>query len=234
MAPLPRDPTGTAAGSPLFLGMHDEAIREVLAASAVRSLDLGETLFLQGDPVEALYLVESGRLKLSQVTSDGEEIVLRTARDGTILAGVALLGKRILPVTAIAVEPSRVLIWSRARAQELAERHPQLRANVLATIADRMQESLTRIRELSTESAGRRVARTLIRLVQDHGRESPGGVLIDQRLGRQDLADLAGTSMFTASRLLAMWAREGWLEVGRQRVVVRSVPALERLAAGDD
>ena len=57
---------------------------------------------------------------------------------------------------------------------------------------------------------------------------------IDHRIGRQELADLAGTSMFTASRLLALWAREGILEVGRQRVVVRRLAELERLAGGDD
>lgn len=220
--------------SPLFHGMEADAISEVLAAASVRTLAVGESLFLQGDPVEALYVVESGRLKLSQVTPEGEEVVVRTAGEGAILAGVAVLGKRVLPVTGVAVTAARILVWPRERAQELASRHPQLRDNVLQTIADRMQESLSRIRELSTESAGRRVARALLRLAREHGRPEGGRVPIDHRLGRQELADLAGTSMFTASRLLALWAREGILEVGRQRVVVRRIAELERLAGGDD
>lgn len=223
-----------ASASPLFRGMEADAIGEVLAAASVRNLAVGESLFLQGDPVEALYVIESGRLKLSQVTPEGEEVVVRTAGEGAILAGVAVLGKRVLPVTGVAVTAARVLVWPRERAQELASRHPQLRDNVLQTIADRMQESLSRIRELSTESAGRRVARALLRLAREHGRPEGGRVPIDHRLGRQELADLAGTSMFTASRLLALWAREGILEVGRQRVVVRRIAELERLAGGDD
>lgn len=222
------------AASPLFRDMAPEAIAEVLAAASVRSLAVGESLFHQGDPVEALYVVESGKLKLSQVTPEGEEVVVRTAGEGAILAGVAVLGKRVLPVTGVAVTAARVLLWPRERAQELATRHPQLRDNVLQTIADRMQESLSRIRELSTESAGRRVARALLRLAREHGRPEGGRVPIDHRVGRQELADLAGTSMFTASRLLALWAREGILEVGRQRVVVRRLAELERLAGGDD
>lgn len=220
--------------SPLFRGMEPDAISEVLAAASVRTLAVGESLFLQGDPVEALYVVESGKLKLSQVTPEGEEVVVRTAGEGAILAGVAVLGKRVLPVTGVAVTPARVLVWSRERAQDLALRHPQLRDNVLQTIADRMQESLSRIRELSTETAGRRVARALLRLAREHGRPEGTRVPIDHRIGRQELADLAGTSMFTASRLLALWAREGILEVGRQRVVVRRLAELERLAGGDD
>jgi len=105
---------------------------------------------------------------------------------------------------------------------------------VIGTIADRMHDSLSRIRELSTETVAQRVARALLRLARDAGRPVEGGTLIDQPLGRQELAELAGTSMFTASRLLARWAREGVLEVGRQRVVVLSPARLEGLAGDDE
>lgn len=219
--------------SALFRGMAAAVVEEVLAAATPRSLEAGEALFLQGDPVEALYVVESGRLKLSQVTPDGEEVIVRTVGPGDIVVGVAVLDKRTLPVSGVAVSPGRVLVWPRPRILELAARHPILRMNVVGTIADRMHDSLSRIRELSTENVGQRVARALLRLTRDAGREVEGGVLIDQPLGRQELAELAGTSMFTASRLLARWAREGVLEVGRQRVVVRSLEGLRRLASDD-
>lgn len=218
------------AGSSLFDGIDPGDVDEIVAAATVRRLEPGEALFLQGDPVEALYLVESGRLKLAQVTAEGREVVVRTLGPGEIAAGVALLDRRTLPVSGIALTGCRVLVWRRDQALELAAAHPELRTNALSTIADRMQESLVRIRELSTESAGQRVARALLRLCRQHGRPVDGGTLIDQPLGRQQLADLAGVSMYTTSRLLAGWARDGLLEVGRERVTVRSLPALERLA----
>jgi 23S rRNA (adenine2503-C2)-methyltransferase len=90
-----------------------------------------------------------------------------------------------------------------------------------------------RIRELATEHVDQRVARALLKLASECGKPVDSGILIDQTLGRQELAELAGTSMFTASRLLARWAREGVLEVGRQRVVVRSRERLEQLAGED-
>lgn len=222
------------AGSSLFRGLAREAVDEIVAAATRRRLAVGESLFLQGDPVEALYLVESGRLKLAQVSAAGEEVVVRVLGAGEIAAGVALLDRRTLPVAASALTECTVLYWPRARALELAAEYPALRANAVSTIADRMQESLTRIRELSTESAAQRVALMLLRLAGQHGREVAEGTLIDQPLGRQQLADLAGTSMYTASRLLAGWARDGVLTVGRKRVVVRSVSALERLAENGD
>lgn len=218
---------------PLFRGFAPALVDEILVAASSRRLAVGEALFRQGDPVEALFVVESGRLKLAQVTPDGEEVVVGTVGPGAILAGVAVLEKRILPVSAVAVSPSRVLVWLRPRILELAARHPLLRMNVVNFIADRMQQSLTRIRELATEHVGQRVARALLKLARESGRQVPAGTLIDQPLGRQELAELAGTSMFTASRLIARWAREGVLEVGRQRVVVRALDRLERLA-GDE
>ncbi|KAB2965750.1 MAG: Crp/Fnr family transcriptional regulator [Thermoanaerobaculia bacterium] len=220
--------------SSLFRGMAAAVVEEFLAAATLRSLAAGEALFLQGDPVEALFLVESGRLKLSQVTPDGEEVIVRTVGPGDVVVGVAVLDKRTLPVSGVAIAACRVLAWPRPRILELAARHPLLRMNVVGTIADRMHDSLSRIRELSTESVGQRVARALLRLARDAGREVENGTLIDQPLGRQELAELAGTSMFTASRLLARWGREGVLEVGRQRVVVRSLDRLRRLASDDE
>ncbi len=220
----------SAARSPLFHGLAQAEAEEVLAAASTRALAAGELLFLQGDPVEALFVVESGMLKLSQLTPEGEEVVVRTVGTGAIVAGVAVLEKRSLPVSATALAASRVLVWSRPRIQALAARHPQLRLNVLQTIADRMQDSLARIRELTTENVGQRVARALLRLTRESGRPVDGGTLIDQPLGRRELAELSGASMFTASRLVAGWARDGVLEVGRQRIVVRSIARLAALA----
>ena len=227
---MTREEAPKAAQSPLFRGLAPEVAAEVLAAASPRDLAAGESLFLQGDEVSALYVVDSGRLKLSQVTADGDEVVVGTLGAGAILAGVAILDKRILPVSAVAVVESHVCVWPRRLALELAARHPALRTNVLTTIADRMQGSLERIRQLSSESVGRRVARVLLRLARESGRPVEAGLLIDQALGRQEVAELAGASMFTASRLLARWAREGILEVGRQRVVVRSLDRLVELA----
>jgi CRP-like cAMP-binding protein len=217
-------------GSPLFGGLEAAAVDEVLAAAGRRAVPAGSELFHQGDRVEALYLLESGRLRLTQVTRDGEEIALRSFGPGSILAGVALFDRRDFPVTATAEGDCEVLVWPRARAQELAARHPALRANVVATIADRMQDTLSRIRELSAETVPQRVARALLRLARESGRRVPAGILIDQPLGRRELAELAGGSMFTISRLVAAWAREGILEVGRQRIVVRSPERLLALA----
>jgi CRP-like cAMP-binding protein len=226
-------PAQQAAESPLLRGLSPDAAAEVLRAAASRAVAAGEVLFLQGDAVESLFVIESGALRLVQHTADGEEVVVRVLGPGQIVAGVALLDKRTYPVSAVGEQAGRVLVWKKSRIADLAGRYPQIRVNVLATIADRMQDSLHRIRELSAENVGQRVARSLLRLAREHGKSVAQGTLIDRKLGRQEVADLSGASMFTASRLLAGWSRAGILEVGRQRVVVRSLERLEALANGE-
>jgi CRP/FNR family transcriptional regulator, nitrogen oxide reductase regulator len=224
------DPRAILIASDLFTGLEPAAAEEVLAAATPRQVPRGAALFRQGEPVEALYLIERGRLKLSQVNADGEEVTVRTFGPGAIVAGVALFDRRNFPVTATALTVCRVLAWPRQRIAELAGRHPQLRLNVMRTIADRMQDSFSKIHELATESVPQRVARALLRLAREQGRRTADGILIEPPLGRQELADLAGTTMFTASRLVASWARDGILAVGRRRFVVRSLPRLAALA----
>ena len=68
--------------SPLFRGLPADAVKEVLRAAASRPLDAGECLFLQGDAVESLFVVETGLLRLTQHTADGEEVIVRTLGAG--------------------------------------------------------------------------------------------------------------------------------------------------------
>lgn len=224
------NPSSPAFGSPLFAGLDEAATEEILAAADRRDLERGEILFLQGDPVRALYMLEAGSLKLAQVTAEGEEVIVHGVAPGDPIAGIALLEGQTYPVSAEALAPSTVLAWPRDRLRGLVARYPLLRQNVLAVIAGRMRESLTRVSQLSTAPAAQRLAAALLRLARHNGRRVEGGTLIDQPLGRLDLAEMAGTSMYTASRFLSQWARDGVLEVGRQRVVVCSLERLEELA----
>lgn len=225
----PRNVSPAVSESPLFAGIEETAREAILKAAERREFERGEFLFHQGEPVRALFVLESGSLKLAQVTAEGDEVIVHAVAPGDPIAGIALLEKQTYPVSAEALAPSTVLLWPRERLHDLVARHPLLRHNVLTVIAGRMRESLSRVSRLSTAPAAQRLAAALLRLAQQNGRPVDGGTLIDQPLSRLDLAELAGTSMYTASRFLSQWAREGVLEVGRQRVVVCSLQRLEKL-----
>ncbi|HUO86586.1 MAG TPA: Crp/Fnr family transcriptional regulator [Thermoanaerobaculia bacterium] len=207
------------------------AVRRAMAATGTgRDVTRHQRLFHQGDPASHLWFVASGRVKLTQVGADGQEVVVRFVGPGEIFAGVALLPGASYPVNAEVVEAGRLLTWPHAVVARLAAEHPQLALKTTATIAARMSELQHRFRELATERVHQRIARALLRLARQAGRRTDEGVLIDHRLSRQDLAEMTGTTLFTVSRVLSRWEAEGILAVGRERVVVRDPHRLVAVA----
>lgn len=205
------------------------AVRDELAArGTAREVARRERLFEQGDPADHLWFVVRGRVKLSQVGPEGQEVVVRFFGPGEIFGGVALLPGSRYPVGAEAVEAGRLVVWPHAVVGRLAAEHPPLALKTTATIAARMRELQDRFRELATERVPQRIARALLRLAAQAGRRTDEGVLIDHPLSRRDLAEMTGTTLYTVSRVLSGWEDEGILAIGRQRVVVRDP---QRLAA---
>jgi CRP-like cAMP-binding protein len=137
-------------------------------------------------------------------------------------------------VTALAVEPTRVRAWSGASLAGLLDTFPQVRMNLMREMASHMTDALTRVRELTTDRVGQRLAHTLIRLMRQCGQKTPDGVLITHPLTRQELAELAGTTLYTVSRTLSQWEAEGVLRSERRRLLVRSPRRLEALTREHD
>lgn len=214
----------------LLRGVPAEGAEAAMKRAVSRRLDRKQVLFHEGDKAVALYLVESGRLKLTQLAADGQEVLVRFVGPGEMCAAITALDGSAYPVTAQAVEPTKLIVWPREVLRELCDRYPQIQANILGAIAGHMHDAMTRTRELATERVAQRVARALLRLAQQAGRQVEGGVLIDHSLSRQELAEMTGTTLYTVSRLLSQWESEGLVEAGRERVLLRSPEGLSDLA----
>lgn len=205
-----------------FEGIALDELTIIARAAARRQVAAGTFLFHQGDPATVLYVPVQGRLKLTQVTPDGHEVILRYVGSGEMTGATALFGETEYPASAEAVEDVEVLGWDEPTMLQLMARYPCLTLNVLHILSKRIQELQDRLREMSTERVERRIARALLRLVSQLGRKSDHGVLIDLPLSRQDIANMTGTTLFTVSRVLSRWEEDGLVEAGRERVLIRN------------
>lgn len=215
----------------LFQGFAPGEGEQALSAAAAQVLRRGEVVFREGEPAAALYLVESGRIKLTQLAAGGQEVIMRYLAPGDAFAAVALFEGSTYPVTARATERTRLQAWSREVLRELVRDHPLFEVNLLRIVSSHTREALSRVRELATEPVPQRLARTLLRLARQVGRQEGGGVGVE-RITQQELAEIAGTSVPTVSRTLADWERAGLVEVGRGRFVLRDAGRLEAVAEG--
>lgn len=214
----------------LFRGMDDEDLLEVVRAGRLRRVRQGSYFFHEGEPARVLYVLVEGRVKFTQVTAEGHQVLVRVSGPGEVFGAVAALGDAVHPAAAQATTDSAALGWSSEVISGLMERFPRMASNVVRFLAGRVKEFQDRYRELATERVERRVAHALLRLAAQIGRRVDNGILIDLTLSRQDIAEMTGTTIFTVSRILSSWEAQGIIESGRERVLVRDSQALTAIA----
>jgi CRP-like cAMP-binding protein len=230
---LPREISETARqldNVPLFQGLGGDVLARVRDQAHSKAVGTGELFFNEGDDAEAFFVLTSGRVKLTQLTPEGHQVVLRIIGAGDAFGGAGAFGDLTYPVGAEAVEPAVALVWTSGTMRQLMETEPRVALNAVQFVAGRLHDLQRRHRQLMTERVERRVARALLRLVQEAGRRVDTGVEIDFPVSRQDIAEMTGTTLYTVSRLLSSWEERGIVRSGRQRIILTTPHALVALA----
>ncbi|MBN8912787.1 MAG: Crp/Fnr family transcriptional regulator [Rhizobiales bacterium] len=223
----------TIIGSlPVFERMSDADLDNFLDHASPRRVLQGETVFKQGQQAESFYLLLDGRLKVTQVTGDGQQVIVRVVHPGELFGFAIALQRTDYPGTAMAATDSVVLSWPSEIWPQFVEQNRRLAASAIQTMGRQLEEAHTRIREMSTQEVERRVAHAILRLSLLAGRKEESGIQIAFPISRQDIAEMTGTTLHTVSRILSAWETRGLVACGRQKVLVRDSCRLSRLAAG--
>lgn len=216
----------------LFAALEDHALDRVAHASRVFAEPAGATLFREGEAASSFFVIQHGTVKLTQLTPEGHQVVLRLISAGDAFGGAAAFGGGSYPVTADAVTDVVVYEWPGPVILELMERYPKLAISAARFVAARLHELQIQYRQLATERVERRIARALMRLAHQAGKPVDTGVLIDLPLSRDDVAQMTGTTLYTVSRIVSRWEAEGLVAAGRQRIVIKKPQLL--LSIADD
>lgn len=232
--PAPRlDPR--LAGLPQFDALDDAAtailtqgLHEVTAAA-------GEALFQQGDTADRFFLLKKGWMKATQVTADGQKLIVRIVHPGEFFGFAPALQRDAYPASCEAIVDSVALAWPRRRWGAVLGAAPSVTNAVVQAIGRKLDDAHAKLRELSTQEAARRVAHTLLRLQDAAGDDAlQAGAELPYPVTRQDIADMSGNTLHTVSRIMAAWEAQGILGPGRRKVVIADRAALENLAAAED
>jgi CRP-like cAMP-binding protein len=220
--------------SPLavFAGMGPAELDDVLGEAASVRFARGEVLFEQGGSADHFYLLLHGRLRVNQVTAEGQQIIVRVVNPGDLFGIARALQRPDYPGTATAAADSVTLRWPTDAWPGILDRHPAFAVNAMQVIGSRLQEAHTRIREMSTEAVERRVGHAVLRLVSQSGRKEDHGIRIDFLISRQEIAEMTGTTLHTVSRILSAWESAGIVDAGRQKLLVKDPHRLLLIADG--
>jgi CRP/FNR family transcriptional regulator, nitrogen oxide reductase regulator len=214
----------------LFDGLAESVVKELMQQAQARRIPADTLLFSEGQPARAVHVLLSGFVKMVQTTPCGEHVITRYIKPGETFGTPALLNG-VYPAEAITVTSCVELQWPASIINDLMSQHPDVARNALRDLEARLREMESRLRDLSNGTVEQRIAHALSKLAHKFGKHVPDGVEISFPLSRQDLADLAGTTLHTVSRTLGLWEAQGQIRRGRRRVIVTDVAALALLGA---
>lgn len=213
---------------PIFFNFSPQECKEVVSAAHEKEIARRQTIFLEGAPCKQVILVLSGCVKTTQLGPTGCEVILRLSGPGELVGALeSYLGSNNL-VTAKTTQPTTALVWDTATFEHVSDRFPALRRNTSRMLGIRLQELEERFREISTQKVAPRLSQQLIRLSNQMRQHTKGTLEIS--LSREELAQLTGTTLFTVSRLLSHWERQGIVSTRREAVVVRNLQALMQVS----
>ena len=202
----------------LFRGLPPATIDRISALSTRRSYGTGTIVFSQADPGDALYGVVKGKIRISASSPDGREIFLNIMEPGDTFGEIALLDGRHRTATASATAPSELIIIARDHFLYLLEREPELVSHVVQLLCERIRWTSGLAEESALLSVPERLVRRLLSLGKLHGRETPSGVELS--ISQEDVARFLGLSRQAVNQYLQNWKIQGWLTLGRGKIVI--------------
>lgn len=214
--------------NPLFSGLGQDTIAKIAELTVQVHLSEGETLFLKGDPGDALYCVRRGRIHIMATTAAGKHLILNVLGSGDVFGEIALLDGRARSADAVAGEATDLLTIRRSDFLDLLRRQPEIALKLIELLCERLRWTSDRMEEVSLLPLPARLARRLLKLADDFGEEI--------EISQEELSTLVGVARETVNRQLQIWRKTGIVDLGRARVIIKDQPRLtaEARLMGDD
>jgi CRP/FNR family transcriptional regulator len=217
---------------PLFRGLSADDQRRLAAVATLRDYERGESLWREGDPADHLTVIVRGRVKIVRQGPQGD-VILEIFEEGEPVGAIAVYNYIPYPASAICLEPVSLLRLPRRDYFELLERDPDFARAIIRELTKLVIALTRKVTELRGQKVEVRLAQLFLTLAERMGRESKRGIEIPLHLSRQEIADLVGTTVESAIRVLSRWGREEVVITEEAGFVVPSIDRLRERAAAD-
>lgn len=213
----------------LFRCLNPAEARALSQVCRLQVCERGDTIFVEGARAKEMSFVALGTVKIVKATPS-RSVILRIVGAGSPVGIVAAWEGRPYPGTAIAIEPSTIVHVPEREFFALTDRHPEILRQLLQLMMGRQVHLGQRVSEM-TGPVETRVAQALLDLVETAGKLRGPGAAIPLALSRQEIADLAGTTVETAIRIMSRWNKEGFVLSEGDGFVIPDLEALRRRIA---
>lgn len=223
-------PTDTCvARVPIFQGLTSTEQQEVATFAKPRVVSKGDMLCTAATPISRLFVVHSGLLKISRITAQGREQIIRTVTPGEVVGERAFLTGEISQEQIVALEDSRICTFEHQDLSTLLAQYPDVGARMLRTLSDRLASVERLLASVTSSDVEARVAAYLLDLPQ---RFAGNQMVVTLPMAKHEVAAYLGTTPETVSRKLSSLVKQRAISLRSSREIAIVDPeALRELAA---
>ena len=206
---------------PLFSELSDDDLREIVKLAVRQVYKKDNMILIEEEIGSTMFIILDGRVKISRISDDGREVILSILSEGDFFGEMSILDGQNRSANVVTLDDSRIMVIRREDFLQMLHDYPQIAINLLKELAQRLRRSDAQIKSLSLQNATGKVASTLLRIADDSGKIHLGQVEIPRLPPQQDLANMAGTSRETISRVLKALTKQGHLRKEGSRLIIK-------------
>lgn len=212
---------------PLFASLTTEQLAEIADRLVIRNYQRGATIIHQDEPGSMLYIIANGHVKITTVSSEGEELILALLTDNDFFGELSLLDGQPHSASATAMETTQVVTLNRDEFLEVIAKNPEMVNNILVVLSNRLRRTNTMFEDAVFLQLPARLSKRLLELGEQHGLKTDSGLEIELRLTQQDLANFLGASRVAINRLLRQLQDSGLISIDRKHITILQPVELE-------
>jgi len=202
-------------------------LKKIISERKIRSLRKKQVIYYEGDSVQGIYLILSGRVKAVKLSEDGRELITGIYGAEEYLGIHALLSDETYHETAEAIEDTSLCLLPKEMIHQLLNKYPDIGQQLIGILSNNLKEKEEQLLQLAYHSVRKRMSEVLIRLINQQNSKDGEDILL--RISREDLAALAGMATETVSRTLSDFREEGLIGKQGSEIQILDITRLERM-----
>ena len=210
----------------IFQDLSKQEMQHLEQVTAMVTTPKGRIFYHPHEQSEVLFILKKGEVAISRINSEGKKLVVSRLGAGSIFGEMGVLGQRMQESYAEAVTECLICVMSRADVEQLLLKDPRIAMRLAQSLGNRLAEAEARLEEMAFKSVPGRLAGLILRLSEEDWR---GRKVVDG-LTHQHLAELVGSYRETVTLTLNQFREQGYIEIGRRKIVVLDELALDRIA----
>jgi CRP-like cAMP-binding protein len=204
----------------------DELLR-IADCKTSYSVKKGETVFDEGDALNGIYCIKDGICKLSKLSDNGKDQIVKLVKKGELLGQRSLISEESTNLSAVAIEDMQVCFIPKHEILKFFSENNQFSLNMMKSVCGDLKDADDNMVNLAQKTVKQRLAETLIKLENDFGIHEDGSLKI--QLSREEIAGMIGTATESCIRLLSEFNKEGWISLQGKKITITNKKELQRI-----